>query len=413
MDNSERLFHRNGELPLGDEIFTFGSNSQGVHGAGAAKVALDYGAKMGVGAGISGNTYAIATRDYTNRVMTTLPLLDVAISIEKFCQYTLDNPDKYFFVTAVGCGHAGFKEELIVPLFRTAVNCNFPEHWEPLFEVADTLHHINNMVDNTLYKPDDQLIDDIVKKSVAWVMEELTPASYEKASQAQTEHDNNWRVRSNELIYARWRKQISQMYKDQELKGPDDVEWNLYSFYLKKMGPKDILDTKPNLNFPVGPYWVGKNNLIRAYLPAGVRPGQYWSYVVEGSELLLKTHQVGIEFSTMYPKPEWWPFESSLPNPGVQLVDARAFHESTEPTNQEWIRYRFFVNPDDYRPITFPPPGPYWCSGSTDEYNICIAYLPPDVDIKTYWPEAVIDFEQHRESITYTDRFPKPEWWND
>jgi hypothetical protein len=35
----------------------------------------------------------------------------------------------------------------------------------------------------------------------------------------------------------------------------------------------------------------------------------------------------------------------------------------SEPWKGPWIRYRFHANADDYRPVKFPPPGPYWCSG--------------------------------------------------
>lgn len=41
------------------EIFVFGSNESGRHGKGAAKTALRLGAKLGIGNGISGNSYAI------------------------------------------------------------------------------------------------------------------------------------------------------------------------------------------------------------------------------------------------------------------------------------------------------------------------------------------------------------------
>lgn len=33
-------FHRDGTLPQNGEVFVFGSNLAGIHGAGAAKVAL-------------------------------------------------------------------------------------------------------------------------------------------------------------------------------------------------------------------------------------------------------------------------------------------------------------------------------------------------------------------------------------
>lgn len=46
-----------------NEVFVFGSNPQGFHGAGAAKAALAFGAKIGVGRGLSGNSYALVTKN--------------------------------------------------------------------------------------------------------------------------------------------------------------------------------------------------------------------------------------------------------------------------------------------------------------------------------------------------------------
>lgn len=45
-------------------IFVFGSNLEGRHGAGAAKIAREqFGAKYGQGEGLQGNAYAIPTKD--------------------------------------------------------------------------------------------------------------------------------------------------------------------------------------------------------------------------------------------------------------------------------------------------------------------------------------------------------------
>lgn len=45
-----------------DEVFVFGSNLAGIHGGGAAKVAYQkFGAVMGQGVGIQGQSYAIPT----------------------------------------------------------------------------------------------------------------------------------------------------------------------------------------------------------------------------------------------------------------------------------------------------------------------------------------------------------------
>lgn len=51
-------------VPDGSTVFVFGSNPEGVHGAGAAKTARDmFGAQTGVGEGMTGSAYALPTKD--------------------------------------------------------------------------------------------------------------------------------------------------------------------------------------------------------------------------------------------------------------------------------------------------------------------------------------------------------------
>ena len=46
-----------------NEIFVFGSNLRGMHGGGAARIAMDlFGAIMGQGVGLQGQSYAIPTK---------------------------------------------------------------------------------------------------------------------------------------------------------------------------------------------------------------------------------------------------------------------------------------------------------------------------------------------------------------
>src|SRR5437667_402500 len=81
-----------------------------------------------------------------------------------------------------------------------------------------------------------------------------------------------------------------------------------------------------------------------------------------------------------------------------------------------WKRYRFYSSAEDFRPVTFPPPGPYWCSGhesagEDSERAILIAYLPTNAKLTDYWPEAEDEESTDEDSITFTSRFPCPEWW--
>lgn len=110
-------------------VFVFGSNLAGVHGAGAAKAALErHGARYGMGVGREGNSYAIPTKDMDIR---TLPMSNIEIHIAAFIDYARANPGVQFQVTQIGCGLAGLKAQDIAPLFSNAPdNCHFDEAWE-------------------------------------------------------------------------------------------------------------------------------------------------------------------------------------------------------------------------------------------------------------------------------------------
>jgi hypothetical protein len=96
-----------------NEIFVFGSNLAGAHGGGAARLAADkFGAIWGQGVGLQGQSYAIPTMQ--GGPETIQPYVDEFIAFAKL------HPDKTFFVTAIGCGIAGFSGKEIAPLFKGA-----------------------------------------------------------------------------------------------------------------------------------------------------------------------------------------------------------------------------------------------------------------------------------------------------
>ena len=126
-------YHKNGTLPpepYSDWIFVFGSNLRGRHGLGAAKIAKElFNAEEGIPIGLTGNSYAIPTKD---RFIRTLNISIIKAYIETFCNFTYNRPKLKFFVTAVGCGLAGYKSEQIAPFFKDAnpENCSFPDIWK-------------------------------------------------------------------------------------------------------------------------------------------------------------------------------------------------------------------------------------------------------------------------------------------
>ncbi len=109
-----------------DEVFVFGSNLAGSHGGGAAYVAWRrFGAVMGQGVGLQGQSYAIPTMQ--GGVETIKPYVD------EFIAFAKTHPELFFYVTRIGCGIAGFRDEEIAPLFSDAVgvpNICLPESFQ-------------------------------------------------------------------------------------------------------------------------------------------------------------------------------------------------------------------------------------------------------------------------------------------
>ena len=109
------------------EIFVFGSNLEGQHLGGAARIAYDnFGAVWGQGVGPQGQCYAIPTMHG--------PLSEIKPYVDEFLQYAKEHPMNRFLLTRVGCGIAGFKDEDMAQLFAEALdipNIAVPVEWLP------------------------------------------------------------------------------------------------------------------------------------------------------------------------------------------------------------------------------------------------------------------------------------------
>ena len=107
------------------EIFVFGRNLQGMHGGGAALIAYrKFGAIMGQGVGLQGQSYGIPTMQ--GGVETIRPY------VNEFIEFAKVHPELTFLVTRIGCGIAGFTDEQIAPLFaasRDLQNVALPDGW--------------------------------------------------------------------------------------------------------------------------------------------------------------------------------------------------------------------------------------------------------------------------------------------
>lgn len=113
-----------------DEVFVFGSNLAGMHGGGAAYMAFKkFGAVMGCGVGLRGQSYAIPTMQ--GGVETIKPYVD------EFVTFACEHPELFFYVTRIGCGIAGFRDKDIAPLFAGASdldNVCLPKGWDKLIQ---------------------------------------------------------------------------------------------------------------------------------------------------------------------------------------------------------------------------------------------------------------------------------------
>ncbi len=115
------------------KIFVFGSNLAGRHGKGAALHAREaYGAAYGIGEGLTGQSYALPTKDAHMQVR---PLPDIDLSIRKFLITAGELQHLTFHVTPIGTGLAGYSKDTIRDLFQQYIitdNVVFTKEW---FEV--------------------------------------------------------------------------------------------------------------------------------------------------------------------------------------------------------------------------------------------------------------------------------------
>lgn len=107
---------------MDNDVFVFGSNESGIHGAGAAKDArVFFGATMHQGFGPSGRSFAIPTKDW---LLVTLELKAIGAYIKRFIEYAKIHKKVNFHVTEIGCGLAGYRPSDIAPYFIEAKALN-------------------------------------------------------------------------------------------------------------------------------------------------------------------------------------------------------------------------------------------------------------------------------------------------
>lgn len=97
-----------------NEIFVFGSNLEGSHGGGAAKIAhRKFGAVWGQGIGLQGQSYAIPTM---------VPMAELEKYVNGFIEFAFHYPELKFYVPAIGCSYAGYTPYEVAPLFLKVID---------------------------------------------------------------------------------------------------------------------------------------------------------------------------------------------------------------------------------------------------------------------------------------------------
>lgn len=91
-----------------NEIFVFGSNLNGAHMGGAARMAHSrFGAIWGKGEGLMGRSYAFPTLDQQMQRVAQGAFRE---SFRLFLHCVMEHPQLTFYLTKIGCGIAGWKE---------------------------------------------------------------------------------------------------------------------------------------------------------------------------------------------------------------------------------------------------------------------------------------------------------------
>ena len=107
------------DMLLPTQIFVFGSNALGYHTGGASGTARKkFGAVWGQPEGLQGQSYAIPV-DYGKSVRKDA---EVKNAIKRFISFAAKHTELFFFVTRIGCGMGGYRDEEMAQFFREALN---------------------------------------------------------------------------------------------------------------------------------------------------------------------------------------------------------------------------------------------------------------------------------------------------
>lgn len=139
---------------LPNQIFVFGSNVLGYHTGGASCTARKkFGAIWGQAEGLQGQSYAIPV-DFGRGIRKDT---EVKASVEKFIAFAKENEQLFFFVTRIGCGIGGYRDDEMAQFFKDAMdvrNISLPKSFVDALkggEMAFDLDRFVNAQNNEQY----------------------------------------------------------------------------------------------------------------------------------------------------------------------------------------------------------------------------------------------------------------------
>lgn len=152
-----------------NQVFVFGSNPEGRHGAGAAKTAADkFGAVNNLGRGLQGQSYALVTKNlkpgftesstgitYEKAGERSVSSEQVKANIQELYETAKRNPDKEFMVaySATGKNLNGYSAQEMADMFSSAeipANMIFEEGFSKLLNKQNPATIVNNVKPQTL-----------------------------------------------------------------------------------------------------------------------------------------------------------------------------------------------------------------------------------------------------------------------
>lgn len=101
-----------------NQIFVFGSNTEGRHGKGAALLARQkFGAIYGKAIGLQGQSYAIITKNLA-KGERSFPLHSIRAQLIELFGHAEWDQSKEYLITKIGCSLAGYTVKEIVSCFK-------------------------------------------------------------------------------------------------------------------------------------------------------------------------------------------------------------------------------------------------------------------------------------------------------